>query len=240
MTTHKTFKRRVRARMTKTGESYTAARRVVVARGERPEPAEPAAAPFQPPLPDETVAKATGHGWEHWFRLLDGWGATQHTHTEIAAWLSAEHGVASWWRQSITVGYEQARGMRAPGQHADGFAVSATKTIGVPVERLFAAVHDDSLREGWLPGAQMRLRTATAPRTARFDWEDGSSRLAIGFTRVGPDRSTVALSHERLPDADAAAHMKAWWRERLGVLKQMLEGTATTGSTVPPRSSGTG
>ena len=34
----------------------------------------------------------------------------------------------------------------------------------------------------------------------------------------------MALSHERLPDADAADEMKAWWRERLTELKAQLEG----------------
>jgi hypothetical protein len=34
----------------------------------------------------------------------------------------------------------------------------------------------------------------------------------------------VALSHERLPDSEAADEMKAWWRERLTALKSQLEG----------------
>ena len=38
--------------------------------------------------------------------------------------------------------YERARGLRAPGEHADGFAVTASKTVGVPVERLFDAFVD--------------------------------------------------------------------------------------------------
>ena len=36
MTAQKSFKRKVRARMAKTGESYTAARRQLIASGERP------------------------------------------------------------------------------------------------------------------------------------------------------------------------------------------------------------
>jgi hypothetical protein len=34
--------------------------------------------------------------------------------------------------------------------------------------------------------------------------------------------STVALRHERLPDADAAEEMKRWWRERLSEFKARL------------------
>jgi hypothetical protein len=225
MTRQKTFKHRVRARMAKTGESYTAARRILIADGERPESAPPA---FEPPMSEAAVTTATGRGWQDWFVLLDAWKAASRPHPEIARWLVTEHGVPGWWAQSVTVAYEQARGLRAPGQHADGWAVSATKTIAVPVERLFDAFQDEALRERWLAGAQLRLRTATAPRTARYDWEDGSSRVVVGFTGLDPAKSRVAIQHERLPDADTAEEMKAWWRERVAALKPLLEGAGET------------
>ena len=221
MTRQKTFKRRVRERMTQTGESYTAARRMLIATGDRPESAGPQ---FEPPVAEKRVVEATGRGWQAWFEALDGWGAASRTHTEIARWLREEHGVDGWYSQSITVGYERARGLRAPGEHADGFAVGASRTIAVPVERLFEAFDDEALRERWIGGGDLRLRTATAPKSARYDWEDGSTRVIVGFTGKGETKSNVALSHERLPDADAAEEMKAWWRERLTALKSQLEG----------------
>jgi hypothetical protein len=221
MTKQKTFKRRVRERMAKTGESYTAARRMLIARGDRP---DGAVAEFEPPVADERVAEATGRGWQAWFEVLDGWNAASRSHTEIARWLREEHAVDGWYSQSITVGYERARGLRAPGQRPDGFAVGASRTIAVPVERLFAAFTDEVLRERWLPGADLRVRTATAPRTARYDWEDGSTRVIVGFESAGNTKSRVALSHERLPDSDTADEMKSWWRERLTELKSRLEG----------------
>src|SRR5215217_4805821 len=150
MTKQRTFKRRVRERMAKTGESYTAARRMLIAQGE-------------PPVAEERVVEVTGRGWQAWFGVLDGWGAASHSHTEIARWLREEHGVDGWYSQSITVGYERARGLRAPGQRPDGFAAGASRTIAVPVERLFEAFADDGLRERWLPGAELRVRTTTAP-----------------------------------------------------------------------------
>lgn len=128
------------------------------------------------------------------------------------------------YSQSITVGYERARGLRAPGQRPDGFAISASRTIAVPVEQLFDTFVDEALRERWLPGADLGLRTASSPRTARYDWEDGSTRVIVGFEATGEAKSRVALSHERLPDADTADAMKGWWRERLTALKAQLEG----------------
>jgi len=223
MTRQKTFKRRVRERMAKTGESYTAARRMLIAAGERPDAAVPE---FRPPVAEEKVIAATGRGWEAWFAVLDEWGAPGQTHTEMARWLREEHGVDGWYSQSITVGYERARGLRAPGEHADGFAVTATRTIAVPVERLFEVFDDAALRKRMLPGADLRTRTATAPRSARYDWEDGSTRVIVAFDDLGESKSRVALSHERLPDSETAEEMKSWWRERLTALKAQLEGGA--------------
>jgi hypothetical protein len=175
---------------------------------------------------DEVLAARTGHTWGEWFALLDAWGAVERPHPEIARWLNSEHGVPGWWAQEVTVGYEMAIGRRRPGEGSDGFSVSASKTVGVPVERLFAAVVDDDIREVWLLGASIRVRTATPYRTARFDWADGSSRLAVGFTAKGEARSTVAMEHERLPNTETAEQMKAFWRERLTVLQRLLESQA--------------
>ena len=51
MTTQKTFKRRVRERMAKTGESYTTARRMLISKGDRPEPVQVEWTPRSPTRP---------------------------------------------------------------------------------------------------------------------------------------------------------------------------------------------
>jgi hypothetical protein len=232
MTSRKSFKSRVRTRMDKTGESYTTARRHLLARAEPAEPAEPAD-PAAPPAPaagtirerfsDASVRQRTGRGWDEWFALLDDWRASTRGHTEITRWLATAHQVPGWWTQSIAVAYEQARGMRAPGQTSGGdFSAGASRTVAVPVRHLFEAFVDESLRRRWLPGVTLRIRTATAPRTLRADWTDGT-RIAVGFTAKGDARAQVAVAHEKLTDARRAAEMKAYWRERLTVLRQLLE-----------------
>jgi Domain of unknown function (DUF4287) len=173
---------------------------------------------------NEAVERATGRGYEAWFDLLDAWGAAECKHGEIAAWLMDEHGVDGWWAQTLTVEFERARGLREPGGGRDGlFSASASKTVAVPVERLFAAFVDPALRARWLPRAELRERTSQPGRSARFDWEDGATRLVVGFTAKGEAKSQVALEHERLPDAEAAEKTRAYWREHLVALKEMLE-----------------
>jgi hypothetical protein len=219
MTTQQSFKRRVRARMEKTGESYTAARAQLL-------PDEPETVPgYEPRISDEKVQAATGHVWRDWFDLLDEWGAVDRPHPDIAAWLRAEHGVPGWWAQGVTVEYEKARGLRPIGGDRDGtYNVSASKTVAAPVERLFEAWSDPGLRERWLGDEfVLRERTSTPPRGARYDWEDGSTRVIVLCEAKGDAKSTVSISHERLPDADEATRLKVFWRERLAALKEQLE-----------------
>jgi hypothetical protein len=207
MTKQKTFKRRVRTRMEKTGESYTAARRMLI-----DAPTEPAA-----------TQQATGRTNEDWFAALDAWGAAERSHAEIARWLAGQRGVSSWWAQMLTVAYEQARGRRVRHQRPDGFTITASKTIAVPVSELFAAFTDEVHRAQWLPEAKLTLRTATASRSARYDCADGTTRVNVGFRTRSDHTSTIALSHERLPDAGTAEEMQGWWRARLAELKALLE-----------------
>ncbi|WP_157432245.1 DUF4287 domain-containing protein [Agromyces italicus] len=79
---------------------------------------------------DDAVESATGHPREVWFARLDEAEATGWTHKAVAAWLVAEHGVDPWWAQNVTVAYEQARGIRRPGQRQDGsYEASVTRTV---------------------------------------------------------------------------------------------------------------
>jgi hypothetical protein len=218
MTTQKSFKRLVRARMEKTGESYTAARASLLAAGEPKTTEGPTLT-----MSDDAIRRRTGRGWEEWFDLLDEWGATDRSHTDAARWLVEEQGSGGWNAQSIVVSYERARGLRAVGEHADGFTVTASKTVAVPVDRLYEAFVDERLRRRWLPESELRERTATKPKGARFDWGDDGTRVVVGFEAKGEDKSTASLAHEKLPDAEEAERMKAFWRERVGMLKEVLE-----------------
>jgi Domain of unknown function (DUF4287) len=218
MTRQRSFKRLVLARMEKTGERYAAARTALLAAEEPKTTDVPAMT-----VSDEVIRRRTGRGWEEWFELLDDSGAIARPHPEIARWLRTEHAIDGWSAQSVTVSYERARGRRAVGEHASGFAITAQKTVAVPVDRLFDAFVDHSLRDQWLPDGELRERTASKPKSARFDWSNGETRVIVNFTAKGESKSVIALAHERLSDAAEAERMKAFWRGRLNVLKSQLE-----------------
>jgi uncharacterized protein YndB with AHSA1/START domain len=220
MTAQRSFKRLVRARMDKTGESYTAARAMLLAADEPKDAARPRLA-----TSDEEIRRRTGRGWEEWFGLLDDWGAPDRTHRETARWLAEQQGLDSlaWNVQAVVHSYELTRELRAVGEHEDGFAISATKTVAVPVERLYDAFVDERERGRWLPDGRLRERTATRPRSARFDWGEDGGRVLVTFVARGAGKSIAALQHTRLADAQQAERMKSYWRERVAALKEELE-----------------
>ena len=88
------------------------------------------------------VLKATGRAWEDWLKVLDRAGARKMEHKEIALMLSRKFSVPNWWSQMVSVGYEQARGLRKVHEKANGFSASASRTIGISVEKLFSAWSD--------------------------------------------------------------------------------------------------
>lgn len=175
-----------------------------------------------PPVSDEAVREKTGRGWEEWFALLDGAGAASMAHPEIVAQLAAA-GVGPWWQQMVAVGYERARGLRRKHQTASGYQAGGSKTVGVPVERLFAAWADEGERERWLPGASLTIRKATPHKSMRITWGDGSN-VDVLFTPKGEGKSQVAVDQRKLPGTAEVERAKAFWKERLGAIKEMLEG----------------
>ena len=215
MTESKHLKRRVRERMAKTGERYTAARAHVVAKAAPPEPAPPAERDVQPAASPGAVLAATGRELRDWYALLDEHEATRWSHTEMARWLREEQGVAGWWAQSVTVSYERARGLREVHETSRGFEAGASRTIALPAAALFDALHERLMAEA------VGLRTATPPRQARYDLPEG--RMYLVVEPKGEDRATAFLVHHKLEDGDAVARHKARWRAWLTEAKAERE-----------------
>jgi hypothetical protein len=240
MTSGKDLKRLVRARMQKTGESYTTARARILSRppGKRASASHPpgtarlTSVPSAPPGPalaktagmsDARIAENTGHTWEEWVRLLDGDDAADLPHPDIARLVSDRYGVRPWWTQAVTVGYERIKGLRARGQRRDGsYEASKSRTFDVPVAILFDAWADAATRQRWLVAKGVKVRTATPPRSMRLTWSDGTI-IALWFTAKGR-KSTVSVQHTRLRDRGTADEVKRYWSERLDALARLLSG----------------
>jgi uncharacterized protein YndB with AHSA1/START domain len=216
MPRQKDLKRIVRARMQKTGESYTAARLHLVRKTETPLPDYAALAGMS----DAPVKKQTGRDWAQWVKVLDAAHAAEKPHREIAKYVSSL-GVGDWWTQTVTVGYERIRGLRQRGQRRDGaFEASKSRTFDVPVAVLFDAFADAQTRRGWLP-EQIAVRSANRPKRMRIAWHDATT-VQVEFAAKSPRKSSVAIQHQKLPDRAAAEAAKQTWASRFERLRDML------------------
>jgi hypothetical protein len=238
MPQQKDLKRLVRARMRKTGEAYTTARAQIIKKTRTKTAAttvtsvarKSSTASKMPAgdyariagMSDEKIKEKTGCGWERWVRTLDHHGAAEMSHREIADLVSKKYKVGDWWTQSVAVGYERIKGLRARGQRRDGsYEVSKSRTFDVPVSVLFEAWADDKTRQRFLGGEKLKVRTATAPKSMRLDWADGGI-VAVGFMSKGKGKSSVAVQHTKLADRDSADALKKYWSDRLDSLGKIL------------------
>ncbi len=224
----KDFKRRVRARMRKTGESYTTARAQLLKKREKKEGGRAVGAGPAPGeyarlagVRDETVHARTGRTWSEWVAALDAAGAAEMSHREIARHVYAEHDVSGWWAQTVTVGYERIRGLRDVGQQRSGeYGASKSKTFPVPIAELYRAFSQKRVRERWLPDAPT-VRTSKPEKSMRLTWTDGTP-VDVRFDARGASKSRVSIEHRKLPSKAAAERMKRYWADRLAALADLL------------------
>ncbi len=244
MTKAKKLKKLIRERSAKTGERYTAARRqVLLARTKKATPPLTAAAPARrsPPrvgISDAAAAKKTGHGFDHWFAVLDAFDVASKGHTAAADHLRSTHGVPGWHAQMISVAYERARGLRAVNQASTGgFQVSISRTVRASVAEVAAAIGDARRREQWLKTADPELRralnaafSAAKPKQVvlknassgrlRYSW-DGAVEIRITGKPKGGGCS-VAADNMDLREAGQVERRRVAWRAALDALKEHL------------------
>jgi hypothetical protein len=177
----------------------------------------------QKQMSDQALKARTGKIWAEWFEILDQAGAKKWRHQEISAYLAKAHQVGPWWTQMIAVPYEHARGIRQKFQKCDGeFAASGSRTLNVPMSKLYEAWTDEKLRRRWLPGAKIEITTATRNKSLRAKWDDGKSRLSVNFYAKGLGKTQAAVDHMKLPNSKESARMKKYWFEALNRLESQL------------------
>ena len=218
MPKQKDLKRLVRARMQKTGESYTAARTQLLKKSS-PRPAEFAELAG---MGDGAVRAKTGRTWRQWVKELDAVDAAKLSHREIAKHVYDSYDIPGWWAQTVTVGYERIRGLREVGQLRGGtFNANKSKTFPVPIARLYRGFSVKRTRDRWLPDVDLNIRTSAVNKSMRITWPDGTSVHAY-FTSKDAKKSQVAIQHVGLAKKADVAKAKDYWGERFKALQEVL------------------
>ena len=240
MTHAKKLKKKIRARAGRTGESYTTARRHVLTT--RAKQSAPAPETKPAPMPSMTrgavssakVLERTGRPLEHWFAVLDSFGAKQQGHTLAARHLAQAHGVDGWYTQAITVAYERHHGLRALNQRADGdYEVSVSRVVSATPAAVAAAFNDTSLRRRWLAGQDRTigagLREERRPMAvvkdgaaARLRFKTGANTVQITVDAKPNRRASVVATAIKLARSEDLEEQRAVWRSALESLKASL------------------
>ena len=249
MTQARKLKKAIRSRAARTGESYTAARRQVLeARRRRtaaPPPA-PAAATSKAPARsrrrgdtyDARLREKTGHGLDHWFAVLDRFGAAAKGHTAAARHLGQEHGVPDWHCQMVTVEYERARGLRVANQTCDGdFQVTVSRTVAATAAQVAELINDAARRRRWLraadpviaraleaafAGDQPRRVTLKTPEYARLRFPCEGTTVEILIYGKPGGKASVSAHNMKLPGSAAVEARRAMWGAALDGLRRAL------------------
>ncbi|NND02993.1 MAG: hypothetical protein HKN91_09415 [Acidimicrobiia bacterium] len=214
MTKNESFKRRVRARMEKTGERYTAARRQMLDKAAQHSGRQWIS---QPEMSDEVVFDATGRRWDEWCKVIEESSFVGQGHSAIAGHLEEEYGIGGWWAQAVTVGYERIVGIRLPYQMPDGtFTANKSRTVEVDGDVLRKNLLESEHRSDMFPGQETTLRSKPESKVVRLGIGLGVALISIDPKPDG--RSKVTVAHEGLPTYEDVAEWKFFWTEWLNAL----------------------
>lgn len=172
-------------------------------------------------ISSEAVRKATGRTWDEWLAELDSAGALKMAHPAIAILLHDRFECQDWWCQMITVGYEQARGLREKHQTCGGFSASASRTFTSPVTATYRMWADDASRRAWLSDP-ITVRKATPNKSLRITWETDGTSLDVNIYAKGAAKCQVVLQHNKLTSSEQVQEKKQFWAGRLDALKAVL------------------
>ena len=179
-------------------------------------------------MSDATSLKKTGHGLDHWFAVLDKFGAVEKGHTAAAKHLYEEHKVDGWYSQGITVAYERARGVRGMNQRCDGaFEVSVSKVMAAKPSQIVKALKDGrSWSDGVEPSLLKALAAAIKDKKSkgfisrpdgqtrfRYKWDD--TTVQFNMYPKGAKTSLV-VQHMNLAGAEAVEAFRAKWKAAFG------------------------
>ena len=173
-------------------------------------------------MPTNESRPTTGHDRAFWFAELDAWGAAGRPYREIADWLTTEQGLSAWWAQKLIVEYEEARGCAIAARDATGRSRPARAGRWPPRSRRCSRRSRTRLPAS--AGCPALTSTCARPSPARWSASTGpTARASRRSSTKGPNRTTIAVEHQRLPDAALVPTMRTYWQERLEALRSLLE-----------------
>ena len=225
MTVQKSFKRLVRARMAKTGESYAAARAQLLAGAhDHTRPGRDTVAGLLR-CPDPRTDRHGLGGVVRAPRLV-GCRATPPHRDRPAGGRAAGNAHP---RLGCPGRGDELRALAWDACRRRAVRARRVRRVGIEDHRRAGTARSSgpsSTRAGaprWLPDLELVERSVIEPKSARFDVEDGRTRLLVTVTPKALAKATIAAEHSRLAGPEELEQQRAFWRAALVVLKDDLE-----------------
>jgi uncharacterized protein YndB with AHSA1/START domain len=196
-------------------------------------------------ISDDAVEAKTGKRWKQWFAVLDRWNAPEKGHKETAKYLATKHRISPWWSQTVTVRYEQERGLREIGQRSVGdFQVSVQRTIRTSRKKAYEACTDPRILSKWFTrAAKAQLRVGGAysntdgdqgtflrlepSKRVSFTWDNPKhcpgTTVEITFAARDGGRTAIRVQHTKIRTKPEREEMKEGWSWAMDSLKSYLE-----------------
>ena len=183
---------------------------------------------------DEAMIKATGHGPDHWYPILDEIAKdTSLERKEIVTklWKTHEDQLSGWWAQMTTVEWERERGRRELNQSCTGdWQMSTKKTYpGDAMAEWDAIVGTDWLdglryEEGYTfsnEGVDFVVRAVRPGKLLRVWWTEAGHKSTLEVMFV-PSKTKCAIrfQHQKLGLESDVERFKARWKDALGSILQ--------------------
>ncbi|HEX6883839.1 MAG TPA: SRPBCC domain-containing protein [Planctomycetota bacterium] len=198
-----------------------------------------------PALTDATVREKTGKTLSQWFEHLDGLGGLAKGRRELVNAIYGADKLDEWWATTVVVEYERARGAKEKDGQPKGYSICSTKTIAVPLERVFQAFGKAEDLDRWLgPKTKIEfgdggtLANADGDRASftrirpgkdlRLAWQHATrapgSQVEVLFAAKGAGKTGLTLNHTRIQARRDADELRAGWSAAFERLKAHLEG----------------
>src|SRR5688500_11222457 len=195
-------------------------------------------------LADETAKAATGRTLAEWYDYLDQWGAKEEGRRETGVHLYHDLKLDTWWQSTITVEYENARGIREKDGRLKGYNICVTKTINAPVEKVYAAWTSGAELDRWFgvgnkaqvceggrfenaDGNRGEFKRVRENKDIRILWEDPCCTPgSVADISVSPkgEKTYLLVNHDRSQTRAEADGRREAWGEALDRLKAVVEG----------------
>lgn len=196
------------------------------------------------PLTDEACRAATGKTFAQWYSELDAQDALKLGRRKATWWMYEQGFKDDWWRTTVEVEYERARGQVKKDGLTEGYGICSTKTVAAPLADVYRAWITPATLSEWFgsatqaqvqdggsysnaegdAGKYLRVREG---KDLRFTWENPAfssrSLVDVVFEDKGKGKTGLMVNHSRIQTRPEADGLRAAWGEALGRLKALLE-----------------